>query len=383
MLLLEKEQFPRFHIGESLLPACIPLLDELGVHDAVRAESLQKNAAEFVTGDGSVARRYTFGDGLVRGSTFAYEVERATFDRILLDNARQAGVTVRQGVEVNGFSLEKKGVEVVTSAGVEQGRFLIDASGQRSLVASRLELREMDRELKSFAMYAHYEGAERHPGEREGDITIILLPVGWWWVIPLRGNRTSVGFVAPSRSLTGEKPDAEYFDARVRESSLLAKRLAPGRRIGKVTACSDYSYASRRFVGDRWLLVGDAAAFLDPVFSTGVCLGMLQAFRAADAVDRALGATPRALAFRSYERYVKRSVSIYRDLVKGFYTPELVELLMAPTDRLELRRAITSLLSGEGIDRFPIAWRISLFRSLAKANRVLPLVPRLPGIRAP
>lgn len=384
VLLLEKEQFPRFHIGESLLPGCVPLLDELGVHDEVKATSLRKNAAEFVTKDGSVTRRYTFDQGLLGGASYAYEVERASFDRVLLSNAEKHGVEVKQGVEIRDFSLARAGVEVVTREGEHIGaKFLIDASGQRALLAARLGHRQMDPELKNFAVFSHYRGARRHSGDREGDITIVLGVDSWWWVIPLKEDRTSVGLVARSHVLGGEKPDTAYLDARIAEIPVLRDRLECAERVQPVRAISDYSYTSRCVVGDRWLLVGDAAAFLDPVFSTGVCLGMMQAFRAAEAMDRALNGTSPRVAFRPYARFVKASVGTFRAFVRGFYTPELVELLMAPSDSFELRRAVTTLLAGQGIERFPIAWRISIFRAIARANRVLPLAPRLPGIRAP
>jgi flavin-dependent dehydrogenase len=385
VLLLEKEQFPRFHIGESLLPGCVPLLDELGVHDEVKATFLRKNAAEFVTPDASVTRRYTFDQGLVPGGAgHAYEVERAVFDRVLLSNAEKLGVEVKHGVEVSDFSLESDGVEVVTRDRQRfRAQYLVDASGQRALVAARLGHRQMDPELKNFAVFSHYRGARRHSGDREGDITIVLGIDSWWWVIPLVDDRTSVGLVARSHLLGGQKPDTAYLDARIAEIPVLRDRLATAERIQPVRAISDYSYTSRSVVGDRWLLVGDAAAFLDPVFSTGVCLGMLQGFRAADALEQALAGAPSRAPFRAYARFVRSSVGTFRSFVRGFYTPELVELLMAPSDTLELRRAVTSLLAGEGIDQFPIAWRIAVFQAIARANRVLPLVRRLPGLRAP
>jgi flavin-dependent dehydrogenase len=382
VVLFEKERFPRFHIGESLLPACVPLLDELGVHDQVRAKFLRKNAAEFVTADGSVHRRYTFDQSLLGEAKYAYEVDRASFDGMLLENAQRLGVDVRQGVQVKDFSTSSSGVEVTTD-GKEtlKAEYLIDASGQSALVAKRFGQREMDQELKNFAVFAHYTGAERHSGDREGDITIVLGIDHWWWVIPLTEDRTSIGLVGRKHFLRGQKPDTTYFDAQLSINPVLKKRFQGATRVQPVRTISDYSYACQNVVGDRWLLVGDAAAFLDPVFSTGVCLGMLQGFRAADAVDGVLAGANRRQAFGAYARYQKASVGTFRKFVRGFYTPELVELLMAPSDSLELRRAVTTLLSGQGVERFPIAWRITLFRSLARLNRVLRLAPRLPGIR--
>jgi flavin-dependent dehydrogenase len=274
-------------------------------------------------------------------------------------------------------------VEVTTDdKEVFRADYVVDAGGQSALLARRFGEREMDPELKNFAVFAHYTGAERYTGDREGDITIVLGIDHWWWVIPLTEDRTSVGMVGRSHYLRGQKPDSTYFDAQLSMNPVLAKRFHAASRVLPVRTISDYSYTCRKVVGDRWLLVGDAAAFLDPVFSTGVCLGMLQGFRAADAVDSALSGANARRAFQAYARYQKSSVGTFCKFVRGFYTPELVELLMAPSDTLELRRAVTTLLSGQGVDRFPIAWRITLFRSLARMNRVWRLAPRLPGIRA-
>jgi geranylgeranyl reductase family protein len=385
VLLLEKEQFPRFHIGESLLPCSMPLIEQLGAMPRLKAAGfLPKYAAEFVTADGSIRRRYAFRDGIIPGAPSAYEVDRSEFDQLLLDNAVERGVEVHQGEQVIRFDLEHAaGVQVVarSSEGAEvsyQAQLLIDASGQASLLAGRLGLREMDQELKNFAVFSHYEGAARYTGEEEGDISVVLVPGGWWWVIPLRNNRTSVGLVGPSRNLSGQKPDQAYFQARIAETPFLRERLAGASRVAPVRSVSDYSYVSRKLAGDRFLLVGDAAAFIDPVFSTGVYLGMLGAFRAAEAVEAALAKQKFERAqFLGYERGAHKHVATYRRFVKGFYTPEFVDVLMSPSDWLSLRAAITSLLAGFGVDRFEVNWRVLVFRALARANKKFGLVPRI------
>jgi geranylgeranyl reductase family protein len=385
VVVLEKERFPRFHIGESLLPCSMPLFEELGVMPALRRSGfLAKHAAEFVTGDCSLVRRYPFADGIVPGPASAFEVDRASFDRVLLDNARERGAEVRQGVEVRDFELERGGVRVVARG--ENGRdehldarVLVDASGQRSLLASRFGLREMDPELKNFAVFSHYDAAERGSGDCEGDITIVLVEQGWWWVIPLAGDRTSVGLVAPRRVLGRSRPDQSYFEQLIASTPYLARRFARATRVEKVRTTSDYSYQSRRFSGDGWVLIGDAAAFIDPVFSTGVYLGMTAGFRAAEAIDAGLGRgrVPRR-AFAGYERWMRRAVDVYKRFVKGFYTPGFAEVLMHPSDRFQLRQAVTSLLAGY-VAHADVAWRIRMFEAIALANRRVPLTPRLPG----
>jgi geranylgeranyl reductase family protein len=390
VLLLEKEHFPRFHIGESLLPCSMPLIEALGAMPRLQAaDFLPKYAAEFVTADGSLTRRYAFADGLVEGPGSAYEVDRSEFDKLLLDNAAQRGVDVRQGMQVVRFDLDRtNGVDVAARAedGTEttfHAEMLIDATGQSSLLAGRLGLREMDQELKNFAVFSHFEGATRYSGKEEGDISVVLVPEGWWWVIPLRNNRTSVGLVSPSRTLRGQKPDEAYFAAQIEQTPFLRERLASATRVAPVRSVSDYSYVSRRVAGDRFLLVGDAAAFIDPVFSTGVYLGMVGAFRAAEAVERALRAQDFSRSqFLAYERYVLKNVATYKRFVKGFYTPEFVDVLMAPSDWLELRAAITSLLAGYGVDRFQVNWRVLVFRAIARVNKRFSLVPKVLERRA-
>jgi len=388
-LVLEKERFPRFHIGESLLPCSLPLFEQLGVMPALReAGFLTKNAAEFVTGDGSVVRRYPFAEGIVPGPGSAFEVDRSIFDRVLLDNARARGAEVREGWEVRSFEIGDGGASVLTRnpGGHEErisARVLVDASGQRSLVAGSYGLREMDADLKNFAVFSHYDGAARSSGDREGDITVVLAPHGWWWVIPLAGVRTSLGLVAPKHVLDGRRPDEDWFNESIDSTPYLAERFANAERVAPVRTISDYSYVSRRFAGDGWVLVGDAAAFIDPVFSTGVYLGMLGGFRASAAIHRALGGRiVRRRAFWGYERWMRRAIERYRQFVKGFYTPGFAEVLMHPSDRLQLRQAVTSLLAGY-VGRFDVEWRIRIFEAIARANQKLGLTPRLPGREGP
>jgi flavin-dependent dehydrogenase len=386
--LVEKEQFPRFHIGESLLPFAMPLFEQLGVAEQLADRFLIKHGAEFVTGDGALVRRYPFAEGVVPGPGYAYEVDRAEFDQLLLDNAAAHGVSVEQGSRVTDFKINPaEGVEVSVRDGAgqvhrETARVIVDATGQRALLAGHFELRRMDPDLKNFAVFSHYEGAARASGEREGDITIVVVPEGWWWVIPLKGDRTSLGLVAPGRHLQGKKPDEQYFLEKVAAVPYLAERFQGARRVAKVRTISDYSYVSRQFAGDRWLLVGDAAAFIDPVFSTGVYLGMLGAFRAAETLDRALSRQRYSRReFAGYERWLRHVVERYKGFVSGFYRPEFVEAMMNPTDRLQLRQAVTSLLAGRATGSFAVTWRIWVFQAITRINRTYPLIPRLPGRR--
>ncbi len=390
VVVFEKERFPRFHIGESLLPCSVPMFRELGVLPKLSdGRFLPKYAAEFVTADGLLKQRYAFADGLVPGTPSAFEVDRGEFDQVLLEHAAEQGARVEQESTVVRFdcSLEK-GVDVVVRAAdgtetVHHAEMLVDASGQSALLPSRLGLREMEPALRNFAVFSHFDGAARASGEREGDISVVLVNEGWWWVIPLRGDRTSVGLVGPAKGLKGAKPDESFLAARMQATLYLAERFAGARRVAPVRTISDWSYKSRALAGDRWLLVGDSGAFIDPVFSTGVYLGMTGAFEAARAIDKALRSRRFERAeFVPYERNMRALVNTYTDFVKGFYTPEFAELLLHPSDALGLRAAVTSLLAGHGTKSFGIGVRVALFHLLVRANRRLPLVPRLGDRRA-
>jgi flavin-dependent dehydrogenase len=388
--LFEKERFPRFHIGESLLPCSMPLFDALGVMPALeQARFLPKFGAEFVSADGATRKRYAFADGLLGGAASAFEVDRAEFDKVLLDHAAAQGAKVEEETQVTRFRVEPGApAEVVVRAKdgserTEQAELIVDATGQSALFAGRLGLRKMEPDLRNFAVFSHFEGATRAEGSREGDISVVLVNEGWWWVIPLRGDRTSVGLVGRAHALAGRKPDEAYLNERIASAPYLAERLARARRVAPVRTISDWSYKSSALAGDRWLIVGDAGAFIDPVFSTGVFLGMTGAFLAAEFIESALDQKRfERRHFVAYERKMRSLVATYTSFVKGFYTPEFAELLLHPSDKFQLRAAITSLLAGHGARSFSLSWRVALFRFLARLNRDLPLTPRLSGRRS-
>ncbi len=387
VLLFEKERFPRFHVGESLLPCSMPLLAALGVLPALERFGFQpKYAAEFLTDDGALRQRYAFAEGLLEGATSALQVERATFDHVLLEHAKSQGVTVHEGSPVTGFSLDgDAGVTVNARAPdgsplVAAAQLLVNASGQSTLVASRLGLRRMEPNLKNASLFAHFEGALRGEGRESGDTSIVLGNEGWWWVIPMKDDITSLGVVAPGRALAGA--GEAFFEAGIARAPYLARRFAGARRVGPVRAASDWSYRSTALAGDRWLAAGDAGSFIDPIFSTGVHLALVSGLAAATAAHEALarGRFERS-RFSGYERRMRRLFATYGELVRGFYTPELASLLLHPSDTLGLRRAVISLLAGHGADRPGVALRLAVFHRIVALNRRFSLVPRL-GVRS-
>jgi flavin-dependent dehydrogenase len=364
-LLLEREKFPRFHVGESLLPFNVPIFERLGVAEKVRAAGFQtKRGAFFWNETTGGIRPVDFATGLDDRHPSAYQVKRADFDHLLLRHAEEAGAQVREETSVERVIFENgRAVGVIArSAGVKEelcGRVVVDASGQAALLSRQLGSRKFDPKLKRAGLFAHYEGIRWPEGHRPGDI---LLPIDrgvWYWIIPFSDGTCSVGEVFEPRLAAEAASLEDKFDLLLARSSRMAELLGGSRRASRVFGISDYSTSSARAAGDGWALVGDAATFLDPVFSTGVFLAMAMGERAAKHIDRALEKTGRVDA-RSLARYAKeanRLVSRFRRFVYAFYDPVFFEAFCSdePFDRM--RAAVTTVLSG-GIERIPLSARI-------------------------
>lgn len=315
VVLFEKETFPRFHIGESLLPFNMDLFRRLGIVDRLEASFVEKHGAILMSSDGSVSRYISFDQGIVPGYPYAFQVLRSRFDEMLLQRAVELGAEAHQGYEVvDATCSARAGCELVVRRPQDatprrvQARFLLDASGRDAFIASRRGLRRMTPHLRKAAVFAHYEGIPRAEGKRGGDIILITLSNGWFWVIPLAGGVTSVGLVGDGSMLkqSGLAPEALLEEA-LRRCPAARRLTASARRISPVRSASDYSYECRDVAGDGYLLLGDAAAFIDPIFSSGVWLAMSSGAMAADSVHAALGtrgasADLSAARFRSYER---------------------------------------------------------------------------------
>jgi flavin-dependent dehydrogenase len=384
----EKETFPRFHIGESLLPFNLDMLRRLGVADEIDGRFVHKYGARLVSGDGSIRSYIRFDQGAVPGYPMAYQVVRSEFDELLLRNAARKGARVLEGRAVVEASHDHREGCVVTardrSGTVERhrARFLLDASGRDAFLASRRGLRTMDPKLRKAAVFAHYEGVPRAEGRDAGDIVLVFLRDGWFWVIPLPDGRTSVGLVADGATLkrSGASPE-ELLDEAILRCPAARDLLRDARRVSKVWTASDYCYQCRDVVGNGYLLLGDAAAFLDPVFSTGVWLAMSSAGHAADALGAALRSrSPDALApaaFVSYERAVTSHVRSYRAIVERFYRPGFLDVFLRPEGTMGVREAVTSLLAGL-FDPTPVVrFKLRLFYALVDLQMHLRLLPRI------
>lgn len=298
VLLLERGQFPRHHIGESLMPHTYWTFKRLGMLDQLRISDFPtKECVQFVSESGKESQPYFFTDRDPHESSQTWQVRRDEFDRMMVDNARSHGAEVRMGTRVTKVLFEGDravGVEALIDGqpATLRAKVVVDATGQSGLIARQLGLRYPDERLKNAAIYSYYEGCVQEEGRAFGGTIIVHTPGrnGWFWFIPISKTVTSVGVVAPPSYLcTGRGDDpAATLDEEIAQCPGIARRLANAQRVDKVYVTSDFSYRSKRIAGDGWVLVGDAFGFLDPVYSSGVMLALKSGELAADTIDAAL-----------------------------------------------------------------------------------------------
>ena len=376
-LVIEKEVFPRFHIGESLLPYNRRLLDALGLMPLMESGGfMRKIGAQFWLGNGSRHVSFLFANGCFNEETAAWQVERSVFDDLLLKEVRRRGVEVWEGRAVDGYTVEPDRVTVRTADGqAAEARFLIDATGQASFTGVREGLREMHPRHRKVAIFGHFRGVPLPEGDRQGDIWIVRLENEWAWLIPLSPEKVSVGLVLDQAAFkqSGLSPDA-MFAQLVGSSSVLRERLGAAERLGPLRAVADYSYTNRRFVGPRLVRVGDAAGFMDPVFSSGVHLAMESGHEAARVVEDALvrGAAM-TWRMRRYERWLRRSMRLYFKMIEKFYTRPFIEVFVEPKPVLQLPAAVSAVLAGRLDNAWPVRWRLAVFFFIVKLRARLPL----------
>jgi len=383
VVIVEKEKFPRFHIGESLLPYSMGAFDRLGIHDRLKAEGMPKYGGEIATTCGTRAVKFYFKNGFRLQHHQAFQVERATFDKILLDRARQCGAEVREEtmVEKVAFSPDDVTLSVKGEAGLAEirARYLVDCSGRHSVVGRHFGLKSDYAHLRKFSCYAHYENVQRDEGIDAGLTRLVRASKYWFWLIPLDERRTSIGVVMDSEEFKTRKTSPEETLAQtIEESPVMRDRMSAARRVSQVYSVGDYSYRNSRLTGDRWMLAGDAAGFIDPIFSTGVFLAIHSGEQCADAIDTILTKPgKRTGLFRKYERSMHRIMDMYLRFVSAWYRDEFVDVFTNPTERLQLAPAINAVLAGNVGNSFAIWWRMQLFYLILFLQRYFPLCPRL------
>jgi flavin-dependent dehydrogenase len=375
VVVLEREKFPRFHIGESLLPFSTQAFDRLGVREKLNRTFLPKHGGEIMAACGTTSAKFYFKDGYKTTRDRAYQVTRSEFDKLLLDHSRENGAEVREETEVKKIEFATDRVRLEIDA-----RYLLDCSGRQTILGNFFKLKKSYDHLQKFSVFAHYENVDRPSGI---DGTLIRMVRGldrWFWMIPLTPTRMSIGVVMDTATFRAMKlSPEEALDSCIGEQPLMLEEMANAERVSPVYSAGDYSYRNAKLFGDRWLLAGDAAGFIDPVFSSGVFLAIMSAEKAADSLHEILrdeSLKPRL--FREYSRRVNRVMDMYLTFVNSWYRgKEFVEVFLNPTEMLQLAPAVNAVLAGnEGVS-FAIKWRMWVFYFFVRAQRFLALSPRL------
>lgn len=372
VLVLEKEKFPRFHIGESLLPYNRPIFDELGVWSKIQAAGFMcKRGAQFWMGDGSMHTRLNFSRGSFTEFPEAIQVERAKFDNILLRHAEELGADVREETLVTSHSVEKDHVTIHFRAKDGTGHeahasFLIDASGLGNFTANREKLRDYYPGHKKIAIFGHYSGVQMDGDERKGDILIVRRKNSWFWMIPLEDDKVSVGLVLDQNDFkTFQQEPQAVFDDAVATTKTVRDRMINAKAITQGHVLSDFSYTNRRLVSDRLVRVGDASGFIDPIFSSGVMLAMHSAQKGAQVVNEAIAAhKTMTFAMRRYEWSTRRHVSRFWQFIEKFYTKHFAQLFFQPSNKFRMVCAINCVLAGRPDTTFATWWRLKFFFGL-------------------
>ncbi len=332
VLILERSEYPRFKIGESLIPASFSSLDRLGVLEKLRQSSFPKKySVQFHSANGRSSAPFYFSETEPGHQSQTWQVLRSEFDVMLLDNARASGAEVEMGATVKEIIFAgKRAVGVRIRNGTTRSvscRVVVDASGQRALLARQLKIQHQDPCLKMAAVFTHFEGAQRGEGIDEG-ATLILHTTeknSWFWFIPLPGDRVSVGVVGPVRHLIHNRQGdpQRIFDEEHARCPGLIPRLENARQIMKMRVLNEFSYSAERAAGDGWVLVGDAFCFLDPIYSSGVHLALASAELAADSILAAFEVGDLAAArLGRFEPRLRGGLEAFRKLVYAFYTPQ-------------------------------------------------------------
>ena len=364
VVMLEKAHHPRFHIGESLLPANVALFDRLGVREELERIGLPKWGVEFVSPDHDHTVRLEFAEAWDKSMPYAWQVRRSDMDEILFRHAAAQGAVTVEGCQVRDVDFDDDGATV--HATLDDGaprswraRFVIDASGRDTLLSNKFKAKKKNPKHNSAALFGHFAHAERGEGKLEGNITIFWFQHGWFWYIPLADGTTSVGAVCwPYYLKSRNKPLKDFFADTIAMCGPLTERLKNATLVDEtVHATGNYSYASTHCSGPRYLMLGDAFTFVDPVFSSGVYLAMHSAFESVDLVAATLDQPAQAAALRQrFERYMRKGPREFSWFIFRVTNPTMRDFFMYPQNPFRVKEALMSMLAGDIHGRTPI-WR--------------------------
>jgi flavin-dependent dehydrogenase len=386
VLILEREVFPRFHIGESLLPYGNDILKESGAWEKVeKAGFMPKLGAEFCTGNAFKSRCIWFAKGLIPGYGKTFQVERAKFDHILLNHAAECGCTIQEGAKVEEVKLNDSEARVsYIQNGMKHevsSRWLVDASGRDAFLGRYFNIPKHELDIpKRTATYAHYTGVFRNSGEMEGHITVVRLEGGWFWIIPLDKEKTSVGMVQEVERLrqSGMTPE-KCLEATIEESTELRFRMKDAVRVSEYHTSSNYCYAYKKIVGPRMIMIGDSGGFIDPIFSSGVMIALKSGQIAADWIAQA-DAEGRPFSHLEQSHYTEELHALrkaFSKMISFYYEKHGFEVFINPQSRYKVVEAVNSLLAGHIEMKFNHWWRVQFFYVICAFQRWFKIAPRL------
>jgi flavin-dependent dehydrogenase len=351
VVILEKEKFPRFQVGESMIPGSLETLHRIGVKEKIdRAGFLIKHGGEIVSACGKARAKFLFQNGLNPRWKSAYQIDRMTFDDILLKHAQSLGCEVREETTVESVDFHPTGAVLRCNNGSDklEAAYVIDCSGRTSLLANCLGLKQQFPHLKKFSVYSYFQRADRSNNPNDGFTRMIRAKDSWFWVIPIAEGKMSVGVVMDLDTFRALKSSPEVALTRcIEEQPEVRHWVENTTRYMPVYATADFSYAVKQLAGERWILAGDAAGFIDPVFSSGIYIAIYSGEKAGDAVNAALAKPAgKAVAFRGYERAVQKRIRSYLKLSSAWYTKEFIEIFLHPREMLNVVAIVNSVLGG-------------------------------------
>lgn len=366
----EKDPHPRFHIGESLLPHSLPFLKQLGVLEEVERIGLKKYGAELLSPHHEEPVTLYFDAALDKSLPYAFQVRRSEFDNILLQNCQKKGARVHEGIEAKAADFSDADLATIHGVNAQgervrkQARYVVDATGRQTFLANQFNSKQRNLHHNSAAIFGHFEGVARHSGKDEGNISICWFDHGWFWIIPFHDGVTSVGAVCWPSYLKSRKNDLEdFFWQTVRSSPPMADRMKDAKAVMPIVATGNYSYQSTIMMGPQFMLVGDAFAFVDPVFSSGVHLALHSGIRGADVVDAYLhGHAQAEQKARQFEGVVRRGLKTYSWFIYRFTQPAFRNLFMAPKNTFRIQEGVMSVLAGDVFGKTPTTRPILLFK---------------------
>lgn len=355
-ILFEARAFPRYHIGESLIPHTYGTLDRLGLLPKLRASDYTpKYSVRFVSPSGQESNPFYFSETIEGEPSRTWQVERSTFDKLCLDHARECGVDVRMETKVQQVLFEgdrATGLRVQSADGESYdlpARVVVDASGRSTVIGAQLGLKGPVPGLRKAALWSYYKGGKRLEGIDAGETTMSMIRGrGWFWYIPLPDDVVSVGIVAaPEYLMLDAAQPEQVFEREVAACAPLMERLAAAKNCAPVRCLRDLAYVNRRTCGDGWVMIGDARAFLDPIYSSGLFLALASAELAAAAIDDALAAGDVSAArLGSFEAALGAGLEVFRRPIHAFYDPDFsfAEFVRCFPDQ---RRALIDCLVGD------------------------------------